>query len=717
MFKVLGLTKSSSAKAEPKNARTLHLLDDAISLEYALRSMDLLIDDRLDLIPGLLKNGDSAFFKLAQGVISFIEATLGFEPEQIKEASNMLYDVEQASWKAHQKAVHSGISASSHFPPGLAYSVAYAEAQLLSAVTLFLSESVIDSAKALYKLRKAYQTIVEVNKQFTSKQSLTTVRTSSTTSSHLLKRKSHSNESTYESSGVLTTESVKDPQIKEKLFKFYRLRLERLKQECNDDIINGLIQKNIDDPTMKAGQETVDEYIISAVNACFGIIQLVLSVIPPGIGRVLSIVGFHGSETDGLTMLWKATNTMNIHGAIALLALFQFYDGPTQVSDIKLPERDSSSSSSSETSSATLIEENLVPHLDDDKDVKRKLKSSLKRMVRHYSQGALWQLQEGRLKASEGDLVAAVKVMNDTSRGSISLRQVEGLMLFDKTMFMISLHDFEHSAVNFLRLIEINSWSHMFYAYLSAMCQVEIYRKHKDIDPTKAQEARDTAKKLILEAPSYLTKKKAFSKPMPFDRFVLRKFDQWKDISKKNNVHLIDAIGTSPVHEIIYFWNGFGRMPLGDLDMALKLLGYTAAKDTPFSDNNTLVIDETEDESLIRYLLQSVTLRYLKRTDEGLELLQKKVIPKIYIEVPEKGHFASGLPRVNFLKRHKDAWVAPSAIYEMAVMHWTLSGGKEVQLVRDYLELANSWGDDYELSTRVGLKIKSALTRLDRLVG
>ena len=78
MFKVLGLTKSSSAKAEPKNARTLHLLDDAISLEYALRSMDLLIDDRLDLIPGLLKNGDSAFFKLAQGVISFIEATLGF---------------------------------------------------------------------------------------------------------------------------------------------------------------------------------------------------------------------------------------------------------------------------------------------------------------------------------------------------------------------------------------------------------------------------------------------------------------------------------------------------------------------------------------------------------------------------------------------------------------------------------------------------------------
>jgi hypothetical protein len=715
MLKALGLNKSSSATAESKNARTLHLLDDAISLEYALRSMDLLMDDRMDQIPALLQDGNSAFFKLAQGVISFIEATLGFEPEEIKKATNTLYDAEQAAWKDHQKAVHSGVSSSSHFPPGLVYSVAYAEAQLLSAVTLFLSESVIDSAKALYKLRKAYQTIVEVNKQFTSKQSLKSVKTSSTTSSHMLKRKSHATESGHDSSGELTAESLKDKQIKQKLFKFYKLRLERLKQDCNDDVINSLIQANIEDPSMKAGQETVDEYIISAINACFGILQLVLSIIPPGIGRVLSIVGFHGSEIDGLTMLWKATNTMNIHGSIALLALFQFYDGPTQVSDIKLPEKDPSSSSSSEESSKTLIDDNVIPDLDDVKDVKRKLKRSLSRTAKHYSRGALWQLQEGRLKASEGDLITAVEIMNDTSRGPINLRQVEGLMLFDKTMFMIALHDFDHSAANFLRLIKINSWSHMFYTYLSAMCQVEIYREHKVTDAKKAQEARDIAKKLILEAPAHLAKKKAFSKPMPFDKFVLRKLDQWKEISKKKNIHLVDAIGTSPIHEVIYFWNGFGRMPIGDLDKALKLLGYTGAKDTPFSGNNALIIDETDDESLIRYLLQSVALRYLKRTEEGLELLQKKVIPKIYTEAPEKGHFASGLSRVNFLKRHRDPWVAPSAIYEMAVMHWTLSGAKEVQLVRDYLELANSWGDDYELSTRVGLKIKSALSRLDRL--
>lgn len=714
MLRALGLSKSFSAVAEPKNAHTLHLLEDAISLEYALMSMDLLMDDRLDQTPEVVQSGHSAFFKLAQGVISFIEATLGFEPEEIKKANNKLYDAEQVAWKEHQKATQSGISASSHFPPGLAYSVAYAEAQLLSAVTLFLSESVIDSAKALYKLRKAYQTIVEVNKQFTSKQTLKSIKTSSTTSSHKLNLKSHTTNSSHNNSGVLTTESLRDPEIKQKLFKFYKLRLKRLQQECNDDIINGLIQENIDDPDMKAGQETVDEYISSAINACFGILQLVLSIIPPGIGRVLSIVGFHGSEIEGLTMLWKATNTLNIHGSIALLALLQFYDGPTQVSDIKLPERDTSSSSS-EASVQTLIDENILPDLDDVKDVKRKLKTALNRVAKHYPRGALWQLQDGRLKASEGDLITAVKIMDDTSRGPINLRQVEGLMLFDKTMFMIALHDFDQSATNFLRLIKINSWSHMFYTYLSAMCQVEIYREHKATDATKAQQARETAKKLILEAPTHLAKKKAFSKPMPFDKFVLRKLDQWKEISKSKNIHLVDAIGTSPIHEVIYFWNGFGRMPASDLELSLKLLGYTGSLETPFSGNNKLTIDETEDESLIRYLLQSVALRYLKRTEEGLQLLKTKVIPKIYTEAPNKGHFKSGLPRVNFSKRHKDPWVAPSAIYEIAVMHWTLSGQKEIQLVRDYLELANSWGDDYELSTRVGLKIKSALSRLDRL--
>lgn len=714
MLKAFGFGKTgdSSVSGSP-NAKTIRLIDDAIALEIALKSMDLLMDDQMHESLEIVKKHNHAIVKLAHGVINFIEATLGFEPEAIKQASNTLYEAEQAAYKEHQRASHANVSASSHFPPGLEYSVAYAEAQLLSAVTLFLSESVIDSAKALFKLRKAYQTIEDVNKQINIKQ-LLSQKSGTTLSSSKNKSILRKDSSSKQNNGTITRELIATaPEVHDKLKQFYKLRLERLKLNSDENSIEAQIEGLIDDPTQKAGQETIDEYIISAVNACFGLLQLILSIIPSGIGKVLSIVGFHGSEHDGLTLLWKSTSQVNIHASIGLLALLQFYDGPTQVSDITLPEIDNAPS---EASSQTLIDvDSPVPNLDDAKDVKRKLRMALLKALKHYPRGALWQLQEGRMKASDGDLEGAVVIMNDTSRGPINLRQVEGLMLFDKTIMMLALHDFENSAKNFLQLIEINTWSHTFYTYLSAICQVEIYRKNKSSDTETAEKAKAKAKQLLEEAPSYMNRKKILSKPMPFDRFVLRKIDQWKEIEKSKKIHLVDAIGTSPAHEVIYFYNGYGRMSRQNLEETMQILGATAGKDKPYSNNAKLEVDETEDDALIRYLLQAVTLRNLGKPEEGLKLLETEVIPKIYQETPNKGHFKSGIPKVYFYKKHSDQWVAPSAIYEVAVMHWAISGASKVQLVRDYLELALSWAEDYELSTRVQLKIKSALTRLDRI--
>ncbi|KAF5101258.1 hypothetical protein D0Z00_000928 [Geotrichum galactomycetum] len=735
MFRALGFSRSAAdpdlANKHSSSSVSLNLLDDAIALEQGLKAMDYLMDDHMNETDELLKNENSAFCKLAKGVISFIEAILGFEPDVIKLACDTLYEAEQAAYKERQKAIKNNKISSSRFPPGLEYSVAYAEAQLLSAITLFLSESVIDNAKALYRLRKAYQTFDQVSKQLNSsslQETLSSSISASTpnllniTKGSLSKQASSASlrgKGTTVDDGILTLESLKIPEVAARAKKFHRARLERNKELTGDDKSHhlALVEKALADLTLgnngtkKAGQETVDEYIVSAINACYGILQLVISIIPPGIGRVLSIVGFNGDKDEALTMLWKATAHTNIHGCIALLALLQFYDGPTQVSDIVLPRTKSESSTWTETEGEPMIPTNF----DDIDETKRCLKAALAKASKHYSRGALWQLQEGRMKASEGKLKEAVEIMDDTSRGPINLRQVEGLMLFDKTMFILALHGYETAAPNYLRLIDLNTWSHMLYTYLSGVCQVEIYRANKKSNPEKAAEAKKKALKCFDDAPSYFhSKKKILSKPMPFDTFVLRKLKLWKEIADKNNVDLVDAIGTSPSHEIIYFWNGFGRMPESELENALKILGHTGEADTDFSSSEgEPVIKEVEDESLVRYLLQAIALRNLKRVDEGYELLKTKVLPKVYRETPEKGHYKSGIPKVLFTKNCREPWLAPSAIYEMAVFEWTIHGTSKVDLVRDYLEMANSWSDDYELSTRVGLKIKSALSRLE----
>ncbi|KAA8916001.1 hypothetical protein TRICI_001816 [Trichomonascus ciferrii] len=695
MLKALGFGKQSpspSAGGHGEDER-LSVLKEAVELEVSLRAMDLVMDDRPSEANKSLKEGKSTYNKLALGVINFIEATLGFEPEAIKLAVDSLYEAEQSSHRDRQKSQRTHLSTSSKFPPGTEYAVTMAEAHLLGAISLFLSESVIDSAKAFYKLRKAYQILDEVNGHVNSKGP-----------------GQNSNLSTASSSGKLSETTSRrsvasDEQLEQKARDLKFARSQRINRATNPSS-ETLIDES---DGIEMAHESVDEFIQSGVDAMFGLLQLVISIIPPTLGRVLSLVGFRGDKEHGLKLLWRASGYSNVHGAIALLALLQFYDGPTQFSDIELPQKSPSNSSSGcEDSSSVNTTTSDITSVEDMELTKKKLETGLDRIRKFYPRGALWQLQEGRMVASKGDMPRAVEIMNDTSSGPIEMKQVEGLMLFDKTIMLVVLHEFETAAENFVRLVDLNSWSHAFYYYLSGACHVELYRQHKTSNPEYAAKHKKLATAAIEKAPTLVGKKRFMAKSMPFDMFVLRKTNQWKHTSQSEKVDLVDAIGTSPIHEVIYFWNGFCRMPKELLEKSLTYLAYSTNEQDP-------PIKETEDEQITRNLLQSVALRFLDRSSEGISLLDNHVLPKIWTPQPHKGHTKSGLPKVQYHKHHKDAYAGPSAIYERGIFEWKLNGLESVDRVKDYMELATAWADDYELSTRVGMKIKSATDRLETI--
>uniref|UniRef100_A0A060TF93 ARAD1D21296p n=1 Tax=Blastobotrys adeninivorans TaxID=409370 RepID=A0A060TF93_BLAAD len=732
MLKALGFKSASPSPApvtDPKHA--LGALEDAVSLERGLRAMDLVMDDRPSEAQKLLNDGSSTYDKLARGVIAFIEATLGFEADAIKHAVDTLYEAEQASQKDRSKAQKANIRSSSRYAPGTEYALTYAEAHLLGAISLFLSESMLDSAKALLRLRKAYQMLDELNRSVNTNPPSALPYMSSSSS---LASSSAASLSSTANSGVQTPNSTHSSvdtklsqteaiQLKAKLFhEMKSKRFGRPLQTSNADGQNGQNGENgqtedgylINDGTV-AGQQSVDEFIQSGVDTMFGLLQLVISIIPPGIGKVLSIVGFHGDKENGLRMLWRASKYTNIHGAIALLALLQFYDGPTQFSDIELPKKAGSSSdsdgSSGEDDLTTVAKE--PQSLEDLNRTKHNLEKGLKVMRSFYPRGALWQLQEGRMVASKGNLEKAVEIMNDTSSGPIELKQLDGLMLFDKTIMMLVLHRFEDCAKNFIRLMNLNSWSHSLYMYLAGACYVEIYRENQQSNPEKAKEAKEKAKECIEKIPSLFGKKRFMAKTMPFDVFVLRKMNQWKSTAQEKGLHIVDAIGTSPVNEAIYFWNGFNKMPQNLLEESLRLLGYSGAPGSDYASDHDPVLAETEDESITRYILQSIALRQLGRVQEGVDLLDKHVMSKIWTPQPQKGTTKSGLPKVHYNKQYKDPWAGPTAIYERGIFEWRINGVQNADRVRDYLDLAMNWADDYELSTRVMMRIKSGMDRLE----
>lgn len=141
------------------------------------------------------------------------------------------------------------------------------------------------------------------------------------------------------------------------------------------------------------------------------------------------------------------------------------------------------------------------------------------------------------------------------------------------------------------------------------------------------------------------------------------------------DLQLADLVGTSLIHELVYFWNGYNRMTAGNFQIALKMLGYSGAPNAELSANTSnhsfAMIKETEDEAMIRYFLQSVCLRQLGQVKEGSRILQQYVLSKIVI---------SDSPQFKFHKMTYSPYLYPTAFYENTMFTWVEETGPNSQV-------------------------------------
>lgn len=129
-------------------------------METALKAVELIMDDDIDGAEKGLQDGDSAFHKLARGTLGFMRATMGFEPEVMKDASNLLWEAESTASASLYKAQHSSNAFQSNiYDKGSEFMLCQAEAQVMTAIVGVLNESLTESIKGFYRLRKAYMTL------------------------------------------------------------------------------------------------------------------------------------------------------------------------------------------------------------------------------------------------------------------------------------------------------------------------------------------------------------------------------------------------------------------------------------------------------------------------------------------------------------------------------------------------------------------------------
>ncbi|KAJ9148975.1 hypothetical protein NKR23_g4730 [Pleurostoma richardsiae] len=460
----------------------------------------------------------------------------------------------------------------------------------------------------------------------------------------------------------------------------------------------------------------VDAFIHSGANMCFGVLLLLLSMVPPAFSRLLYIIGFKGDRDRGVRMLWQSTKFANINGAVAGLALLSYYNGLLALSDILPDDAD-------------------VGHGGDGEIVgypRERCAALLAKMRRQYPDSRLWRLEEARLLANcSRDLRGAVALL--ATNADSRMRQVAALNSFELALDSMFLQDWPRMRDAFVACVELNDWSHSMYYYIAGCAEIEMYRdavhrlrgtggagaggdggedlqkRERSALEAEARRAKKAAEEFLRKAPACAGRKRFMAKQMPFEVFVLRKVAKLEERARALGVDLADAAGLSPVLEMTYLWNGGRRMGPDLLESALGLASWERC--TAGSKAVAGIRDGEKDEVAVKVVCEASLLRGLGRTKEAREKLEEVV----------------AFDRTTLKGPTRDDYALPCAHYELAAVSWAegcdrslwpadvVNGGDldgyrrgKVDDSQAHLEQVARW-ESFVLDARIGMRVQTGL--------
>ncbi|KAI2609480.1 uncharacterized protein GGS25DRAFT_217928 [Hypoxylon fragiforme] len=710
-----GSAPKASAGSSPAASQTDLRAREIASMEDAMASTALIMNDDIDGAEEKLRKGDSAFHHLGLSICMFMRSILGFEKAYMVEASNRLYECETIAWnqmkKAQKEAGSSNGAEDKIYPPGSEYALVIADAQLMSAIIAVLHESLTEGLKGFYKLRKAFITLDGIMQSETaylkrkglhSDFSKENIESSSSSISGGHGSSNDTDDTDLEFVDADEGHSGTQTPLKyeghlSKSTDTPEKRMSKLSINSNSASKPGGTNRPVSPPTrggFKSGPDseifsnTVDSFTHSGVNMCYGSLLLLLSMVPPTFSRLLSIIGFTGDRERGINMLWQSSKFDNINGAVAGLMLLSYYNGLLSFADILPSEKD--------------IRNGAVIGYP-----KARCSALIAQMRTRYPESGLWRFEEARVLSISRDLPGSLRLLKSNTKSK--MRQVTALNNFEMALNTMFVHDYPEMRDNFIRCIELNDWSPSLYYYIAGCAELEIYRNafHSEKkDETRIQLHKKKTNELLRKAPTVAGRKRFLAKPLPFEEFVSRKMQKWEDRSKELGIDLVDAIGVSPTEEVIYLWNGTKKMQASELEMSKKALAWdrlTAPKEA-----QTKIRSEI-DEQAVRDVCRASVARSLGNFDEARELLDTVL----------------AMDKLAFKGPTKDDYPLPGAHYEMAALAWNevlnpelrkdVNEEDEEGWLREKVNECQSWlekvakWEAFVLDARIGMRVQTGL--------
>ncbi|CAK7275234.1 Mitochondrial outer membrane protein iml2 [Sporothrix epigloea] len=462
----------------------------------------------------------------------------------------------------------------------------------------------------------------------------------------------------------------------------------------------------------------IDVFVHSGANLCFGLLLVLISMVPPAFSRLLSIVGFKGDRERGVRMLWQSTKFSNVYGSLAGLMLLSYYNGLVAHADILPVETD-------------IAELNNMGMDSSEMEVigypKARCKALLTHMRTLYPDSLLWVLEEARLLTSDRRIKEAMALLQGGGSSSSAprvarMKQITALTKFELAIDAMCAMDWPLMRNSFLACIELNTWSHALYYYNVGCAEVELYRDalHKaralteagnltaaNAEAAMAAKHKTSAEMHLRKAPTVAGRKTFMARQMPFEAFVVRRLARWEARARKHGIDLIDAVGASPAIEMAYLWSSAKKLPVDLLELALtKFLSWERCT------ADALVVaafQAAPDESGIGSLCKAALLRALGRLEEAQAVLDKELFVH---------------DRAAFKGPNKNDYVLPAAHYEAGVILWLQASevsffptdaskidGYRQQKTKEclvQLDKVANW-EAFVLDARIGMKLRTGL--------
>ncbi|RDW75489.1 hypothetical protein BP6252_06631 [Coleophoma cylindrospora] len=402
-----------------------------------------------------------------------------------------------------------------------------------------------------------------------------------------------------------------------------------------------------------------DTYTYTGTNLCFGALLVALSMVPSAFQQVLRVVGFRGNKDRGLALLWETSKFSNVHGALAALALLSFYNVLRSAGDI----------------------------LDGENYPKERCEALVDTMIKRYPQSVFWTLEEARMTACRRELGDAIQILSRPVDHPV--KQLISLTLIEKSMYQMLHHDYQACSEGFIGCIALSKYSQALYYYNAASAMIELYRMAQTSDPARAEEYKKQATEYLHTAHHGVDVTTLFSTTLPFDAFVTRKINKWQARADQLGVDLVDAVGVSPMEEMIYYYGGHKWMQGSELEQSLAMISW--------SEKSPHWTTADVDERCILTLLKAVVHRW-----QG--------------DLPTARSLLTGILKEDskaFKGKLNDNWILPSAHYEMAIVSWTERDepgndqAVKVEECAQWLDKVSRW-EKYELDARLSLKVKAA---------